>query len=107
MFIKCPMMNLFPAPNSIVIMNNATVNHGGRIAEICDAANVLLIYLPPYLPDLNPIEKVFLVLKSQVKRHHLLTGTDNKPNILKAHLERMVTPSLMGSLFLGSGYSES
>jgi transposase len=107
MFIKCPMMNPFPAPNSIIVMDNATVHHGGRIAKICDAANVLLIYLPPYSPDLNPIEKVFLVLKLQVKRHHLLTGTDDNPDILEAHLERMVTPSLMGSLFLGSGYSAS
>jgi transposase len=99
------MMNPFPGRNSIIVLDNATVHHGGRLMEICDAANVLLIYLPPYSPDLNPIEKVFLVLKSQIKRHHLLTSTDDDPDIIKAHMETMVTPRLMRNLFLGSGYS--
>jgi transposase len=98
------MMNPFPGRNSIIVLDNATVHHGGRLMEICDAANVL-IYLPPYSPDLNPIEKVFSVLKSQIKRHHLLTSTDNNPDIIEAHMETMVTPCLMRNLFLGSGYS--
>jgi transposase len=99
------MMNPFPGLNSIIVLDNATVHHGGQLMEICDAANVLLIYLLPYLPDLNPIEKVFSVLKSQIKRHHLLNSTDDDPDIIEAHMETMVTPRLMRNLFLGSGYS--
>jgi transposase len=98
------MINPFPGRNSIIVLDNATVHHGGRLMEICDAANVLLIYLPPYLPDVNPIEKVFSVLKSKIKQHHLLTSTDDNPDIIKAHMETMVTPRLMRNLFLGSGY---
>ena len=86
-------------------MDNAPVHHGGRIAEICASAEVLLIYLPPYSPDLNPIEKVFLVLKSQLKRHHILTGTSADPEIIKDFLPTFITPALMQSLFMGSGYS--
>jgi transposase len=98
------MMNPFPGRNSIIVLDNATVHHGSCLMEICDAANFLLISLPPYLPDLNPIEKVFLVLKSQLKRQHLLTSTDEDPEIIKAHMETMVTPCLMRSFFRGSGY---
>jgi transposase len=65
------------------------------------------IYLPPYSPDFNPIEKIFLVVNSQAKRYHLLTRMDYDPDILKAHLERMITPRLMGNLLLGSGYAAS
>jgi transposase len=99
------MMNPFPGRNSIIILDKATVHHGGRLMDICDTAGVLLLYLPPYSPDLNPIEKVFSVLKSQAKCYHLLTGTNDDPDIIQAHLERMVTPRLMRNLFLGSGYS--
>ena len=66
--------------------------------------DIMLIYLPPYSPDMNPIEKVFLVLKSRLKREQILTGTDEDPEIIKAFLPSVVTPELMHSLFRGSGY---
>jgi transposase len=98
-------MNPFLGPNSILVMDNAAIHHGGRIAEICDDADVLLFYLPPYSPDLNPIEKVFSVLKSQLKRHEILTGTAEDAEIIKDFLPSFVTPDLMRALFRGCGYS--
>ena len=98
-------MSPFPGRNSVLVMDNARVHHGGRVAELCAASEVLLIYLPPYSPDLNPIEKVFSVLKSQLKRHRVLTGTDEDPELIKDFLPTFITPTLMRSLFLGSGYS--
>jgi transposase len=86
-------------------MDNAPVHHGGWVAEICEAAEVLLIYLPPYSPDLNPIEKVFSVLKSQLRQHQILTGTSNDPEIIKDFLPTFINPTLMRSLFRGSGYA--
>ena len=98
-------MNSFPGPNSVLVMDNAPVHHGGRIAQICANAEVLLIYLPPYSPDLNPIEKVFSVLKSQLKCHHIITGTAADPGLIKEFLPSFITPALMTSLFVGSGYA--
>jgi transposase len=99
-----PLMNPFPAPRSILVMDNAPIHHGGRIEEICAAAGVLLIYLPPYLPDMNPIKKFFLVLKSQLKRQQILTNSDNNPILIKHLVYKLGTPRLMSRLFLGSGY---
>ena len=42
-------------------MDNARVHQGGNIEELFEARGILLIYFPPYLPDMNPIEKVFSV----------------------------------------------
>ena len=103
--VLVPQMNPFPGRNSILVMDNARIHHGGRTSEICEAANILLIYLPPYSPDFNPIEKVFSVLKSQIKRHQILTGTAANAEIIKDFLPTFVTPALMRSLFVGSGYS--
>jgi transposase len=85
-------------------MDNAPVHHGGRIAELCNCLNVLLVYLPPYSPDLNPIEKVFSVLKCQLKRKQLLTGTDDDPDLIKEFLPTFVDTDLMQGLSRGSGY---
>ena len=98
-------MGRFPGPNSVLILDNARVHHGGRIMELCEMFDIMLIYLPPYSPDMNPIEKVFLVLKSRLKQEQILTGTDEDPEIIKAFLPLVVTPELMHSLFRGSGYS--
>ena len=102
---QLPVMGDFPGPNSFLVMDNAHVHHGGRIPKLCAAATVLLIYLPPYSPDFNPIKKFFLVLKSQLKSYQILTGTNEDPQITKDFLPRMVTPQLMSGLFRGSGYS--
>jgi transposase len=48
-------MGEFPGQKSILVMDNAPVHHRGRIAELCDNAGVLLVYLPAYSPDMNPI----------------------------------------------------
>jgi transposase len=53
-------------PNQVVIVDNATFHHGGRIAELIEAAGCRLLYLPPYSPDLNRIEKCWAWLKSRI-----------------------------------------
>jgi hypothetical protein len=39
------------------------------VNDICDAAQIKLAYLPPYSPDLNPIEEAFAELKAWCKLH--------------------------------------
>ena len=50
-------------------MDNASFHHTERIQELCDDAGVKLVYLPPYSPDLNPIEELFAELKAFIKRN--------------------------------------
>jgi transposase len=97
-------MSPFPGPNGVLIMDNARVYIGGWVQELCNARGVLLKYLPPYSPDMNPIKKVFLVMKYQIKRHNLLTGTNKDPGRIKALLREICTPTLMAGLFRSSNY---
>ena len=55
-------------PGDWVILDNATFHHGGRIAELIEAAGCQLLYLPPYSPDLNRIEKCWAWLKSRIRK---------------------------------------
>lgn len=49
-------------------MDNASFHHSDRITQMSEDAGVKLIYLPPYSPDLNPIEEFSAELKSFIKR---------------------------------------
>jgi transposase len=55
-------------PGEWVILDNATFHHGGRIAQLIEAAGCHLLYLPPYSPDFNRIEKCWAWLKSRVRK---------------------------------------
>jgi transposase len=58
----------YPEPKSILVMDNASFHRTDRIQQMCDARGVKLIYLPPYSPDLNPVEEFFAELKSFIKK---------------------------------------
>jgi transposase len=52
----------------VVIIDNATFHHGGRIEALITAADCRLLDLPPYSPDFNRIEKCWAWLKSRIRK---------------------------------------
>jgi transposase len=59
----------WPEPKSVLVMDNASFHHSERISQMCADAGVKVVYLPPYSPDLNPIEEFFSELKGFIKRN--------------------------------------
>ncbi len=55
-------------PEQVVVMDNATFHKGGHIQELIQNVGCELLYLPPYSPDLNKIEKCWSWLKSQIRK---------------------------------------
>ncbi|WP_375512425.1 IS630 family transposase [uncultured Nostoc sp.] len=55
-------------PGQVVVMDNATFHKGGRIQQLIQDAGCELLYLPPYSPDLNKIEKCWSWLKSRIRK---------------------------------------
>jgi len=51
-------------PQSVVILDNATFHKGVAMKKALDQAGHTLLYLPPYSPDLNPIEKKWAQAKA-------------------------------------------
>ena len=56
-------------PNSIVVMDNASFHKSTLIKEVIHQAGHTLEYLPPYSPDLNPIEHKWAQVKSIRRKH--------------------------------------
>ena len=52
----------------ILIIDNATFHHGGRVTELVEAAGCKVIYLPPYSPHFNRIEKCWAWLKARIRK---------------------------------------
>jgi transposase len=54
-------------PADLVILDNLSSHKGARVAECVQRAQAELIYLPPYSPDLNPIEMAFSKIKQALR----------------------------------------
>ena len=54
-------------PSSVVIMDNASIHHIEEVGKTIQDAGSLLIPLPPYSPDYNPIENAFSKVKTVMK----------------------------------------
>lgn len=48
----------------VVILDNAAFPKSAKTRELITAQGARLLFLPPYSPDLNPIERDFAVLKN-------------------------------------------
>jgi transposase len=55
-------------PGDIVILDNLSSHKVRGVREAIVAAGARLLYLPPYSPDLNPIEKFFAKLKALLRK---------------------------------------
>ncbi len=55
-------------PGDIVIMDNLGSHKGPAVRAAIRAAGARLLFLPPYSPDLNPIEQVFAKLKLLLRK---------------------------------------
>jgi transposase len=54
-------------PGDVVILDNLAVHKSPRAAEILKARGAWFLFLPPYSPDLNPIEMAFSKLKAHLR----------------------------------------
>ncbi len=55
-------------PGDVVVMDNLAAHKRARVGEVIEGAGCVLMYLPPYSPDLNPIELAFSKLKSLLRK---------------------------------------
>ncbi|GAA0596378.1 hypothetical protein GCM10009416_38420 [Craurococcus roseus] len=57
-----------PAPGDAVVLDNLGAHKAAGVSEAIEAAGASPLYLPPYSPDLNPVEQAFAKLKALLRR---------------------------------------
>jgi len=55
-------------PGDLVVMDNLPAHKVAGVRPVIEAGGARLLYLPPYSPDLNPIENAFAKLKAHVRK---------------------------------------
>ncbi len=85
-----------------VIMDNLRTHHCNFVGELIRAKGATPLYLPPYSPDLNPIEKMWSKMKSILRKWRIRV----KDRLILAIHEALdsITPSDCLGWFACSGY---
>lgn len=67
--VVLPHLNSWPLPLSIVILDNAKIHMHRELQDMTHSTGVPFFFLPPYSPQLNPIELQFSLLKRWIQHH--------------------------------------
>ena len=96
--VLCPQLR----PGDVVVMDNLSSHKVKGVRERIEAAGAELLYLPPYSPDLNPIEKAWSKLKLLLRS----TKARTKDVLDQAITDLLpqITPDNAQAWFRHSGY---
>jgi transposase len=89
-------------PGDIVVMDNLPAHKPAGVRRAIAAAGALLLYLPPYSPDFNPIEMAFAKLKAALKKIAARTVAELWSAIAASLLT--FTPDECRNYFAADGY---
>jgi transposase len=90
-------------PGDIVVMDNLGSHKGHAIRKAIRAAGARLVFLPPYSPDLNPIEQVFAKLKTLLRKAEERTAEGVWRRI--GNLLQNFTPQECANYLRNAGYA--
>jgi transposase len=89
-------------PGDVVVLDNLQAHKAAGVQQMIESAGAMLLYLPPYSPDYNPIENMW----SKVKQHLRSIAARTYEALLKAIADALatVTPSDCRGFFRHCGY---
>lgn len=116
----------YPGPGlCVLVMDNARIHHGDEIDALADRfgvspsyffvhavrnihsiQGVRIEYLPPYSPDLNPIEEAFSKIKAFIRRNNDLFLAEKGNGFIYDMMEALTVITHMDAMgyFIHSGY---
>jgi transposase len=63
-------------PGQVVVMDNLSAHKGEEVREVIEGRGCEVLFLPPYSPDLNPIEEAFSKIKALLRKAQARTRED-------------------------------
>ncbi|XP_028419291.1 uncharacterized protein LOC114545146 [Dendronephthya gigantea] len=69
-------------PRSIVILDNAGIHHTQQVINAINATGAMIIYLPPYSPDLMPCEELFAQTKWYIRENDIAWQSCDEPELM-------------------------
>ncbi len=90
-------------PGDIVVMDNLGSHKSATVSASIRAAGARLWFLPPYSPDLNPIEQAFAKIKHWMRHAQKRTVEDTWRHI--GHLVSTIEPGECANYLANAGYA--
>lgn len=90
------------SPGDVVVVDNLAAHKVAGVREAIAAVGASVLYLPPYSPDLNPIEQVFAKLKALLRK--AAARTKEKLWTTIGHLLETFSPAECRNYLANSGY---
>jgi transposase len=106
-FLAWVMQFLVPIlwPGDIVVKDNLSSHKAPAIRQAIRTAGAKLFYLPPYSPDLNPIEQAFSKLKTLLRKAN--ARSFEQVQVAIARLLKAITPQECRNFFVHAGYTST
>jgi transposase len=92
-------------PGDIVILDNLGSHKSAELRRMIKAVGARLWYLPPYSPDLNPIEQTFAKIKHWMRNAQKRTIADLCRGL--GELVRQIQPTECQNYFVNAGYAST
>ena len=92
-------------PGDIVVLDNLGSHKGKAVRRAIRKAGAKLLFLPPYSPDLNPIEQAFAKLKHWLRQAQARSIEDTYQSI--GHILERFHPKECASYLKNSGYASA
>jgi len=83
LFVAEAVLPVVPA-GSVLVLDNARLHHSLILKQLVEEAGCSLMFLPPYSPDLNPIEPVWSWIKNTVRARAPRTDEQRQKDIRSA-----------------------
>ncbi len=80
-------------PNSTVVLGNALYHHANVVKEFAFLTGMDTLFLPPYSPELNPIESVWKLVRKHATHNRYFEKLSNLSGALKDEFNRYIWPN--------------
>ncbi len=81
--------------NDIVVMDNMRTHRSKEVKKVMEELKINVVYLPPYSPDFNPIEKMWSKIKS-VLRKLKVRILEDLPDAIKYSFSKVCASDCLG-----------
>ena len=93
-------------PRSVVLLDNASIHHTHWPIELIESVGALVHFIPPYSPDLDPVEELFSKVKACLKENDEAIQAANENTVVDIlyvlhFLQQHQMTATLGSSMLG------
>jgi putative transposase len=82
-----------PGKRLVIVLDNFSSHRAKVVQDFASSSNIILVYLPPYSPDLNPIEQIWRAIKREISETFIKNFSHLSSIILEAFYDLVTKKS--------------